>query len=41
MLIELGLLAFALYDLVKRPQVRGGNKWIWAVVIVLIGTIGP
>jgi hypothetical protein len=37
-----GLLAFALIDLL-RPQrrVAGGNKLIWALVIVLIGTIGP
>jgi Phospholipase_D-nuclease N-terminal len=37
-----GLLAFALIDLL-RPQrrVAGGNKLVWALVIVLIGTIGP
>jgi hypothetical protein len=26
-LVELGLLGFALFDLVKRKRVRGGNKW--------------
>lgn len=40
-LIELGLMAFALYDLVKRERVRGGNKILWGVVIVLVGIIGP
>jgi hypothetical protein len=41
LLIEAGLLAFALYDLIKRKKVRGGSKWLWAVIIVLINFIGP
>ena len=40
-LIEVGLLAWALVDLVKREHVRGGNKLIWVLVIVLISTLGP
>ena len=40
-LIELGLMAFALYDLVKRARVRGGNKILWGVVVVFVGIIGP
>jgi hypothetical protein len=40
-LVELGLLAFALYDLIKRKRVRGGNKVVWALVIILISIIGP
>jgi hypothetical protein len=40
-LIQLGLMAFALYDLVKRDRVRGGNKILWGLVIVLVGIIGP
>jgi len=39
--IQLGLLGFALYDLVKRTRVRGGNKLVWGLVIVLVGIIGP
>jgi hypothetical protein len=39
--IQLGLLGFALYDLVKRNRVRGGNKLLWGVVIVLVNIIGP
>jgi hypothetical protein len=41
-LIELGLLVYALVDLL-RPERRvvGGSKLVWALVIVLIGTIGP
>jgi hypothetical protein len=40
-LIELGLMAFALYDLVKRDRVRGGSKILWGVVVVLVGIVGP
>jgi nitric oxide reductase large subunit len=37
-----GLLIFALVDLLKpERRVAGGNKLVWALVIVLIGTIGP
>lgn len=39
--IELGLMAFALVDLTRREVVKGGRKWPWAVVIVLLGIIGP
>lgn len=40
-LIQLGLMIFALVDLVKRDKVKGGNKVVWALVIVLINIIGP
>lgn len=39
--IELGLLIFALVDLVKREHVRGGNKIVWVLVIVFINFFGP
>ena len=40
-LIQLGLMIFALVDLVKREKVKGGNKVVWALVIVFINIIGP
>ncbi len=40
-LIELGLMAFALNDLLRRERVRGGNKWLWVILIVFFGLIGP
>ncbi|HEY8760124.1 MAG TPA: PLD nuclease N-terminal domain-containing protein [Candidatus Dormibacteraeota bacterium] len=41
-LIELGLVVFSLLDLFKpERRVIGNNKLIWALVIVVIGTIGP
>jgi hypothetical protein len=39
-LIELGLLVFGYLDLFRREQVRGGNKWVWAVIMV-ISFVGP
>ncbi len=41
-LIELGLVVFSLVDLF-RPERRvvGNNKLLWALIIVLVGTIGP
>jgi hypothetical protein len=40
-LVQLALMAFALNDLIHRPRVRGGNKLPWALLIVLVNTIGP
>jgi hypothetical protein len=39
--IELGLVVFALIDLFKRKKVRGGNKWIWLIPILFVSVIGP
>jgi hypothetical protein len=41
-LIELGLVLFSLVDLF-RPERRvvGNSKVVWALIIVLVGTIGP
>ena len=40
--IELGLVVFSLVDLVKPDRrVIGDNKLVWALIIVLVGTIGP
>lgn len=40
--IELGLVIWSLYDL-TRPErrVKGGNKLVWGLIVVLIGTVGP
>ena len=39
--IELGLIIFSLYDL-TRPgrKVKGGNKIVWAIVIVFFNLLG-
>ncbi len=41
LILQVVLLVVALVDLVKRERVRGGNKVIWGVVIVLVNIIGP
>ena len=41
-IIDLALLVCALIDLLRRPaQGIRGPKWIWVLVVVLIGTLGP
>lgn len=41
-LLELLLVVFALVDLVRRePQRVRGSKVAWALIILLIGTLGP
>ena len=38
--IQLGLMAWALLDLYRQPATRG-PKWVWVLVIVLVNLIGP
>lgn len=42
LVIQLGLLAWALYDL-TRPgrRVKGDSKVVWALIIIFINLIGP
>jgi hypothetical protein len=40
-ILEFGLLIWALLDVIKRPYVTGGNKIVWILVIVLVNLIGP
>jgi hypothetical protein len=41
-LIELGLIVFALRDLLRpERRVRGDSKLVWGIVIVFIGLLGP
>jgi hypothetical protein len=40
-LIQIGLLVWAIFDLVKRARVRGGSKVIWVLVILFVNIIGP
>ncbi|MEO7020265.1 MAG: PLD nuclease N-terminal domain-containing protein [Ktedonobacteraceae bacterium] len=41
-LLELLLVVVALVDLIRRePRRVRGNKWLWVLVILLIGTLGP
>jgi len=40
-LVQLGLMVWAVLDIVQRPAVLWGQKWIWLVIVVLFGIIGP
>ena len=40
--IQLGLMIVALIDLEKdERRVRGGNKLVWALIIIFVNVIGP
>ena len=39
-LLQLGLMIFALVDLVRREKTKG-PKWLWALIIVVVNLIGP
>lgn len=39
-IIQLGLMIAALWDLSRRSATRG-PRWLWAVVIVFVNVIGP
>jgi hypothetical protein len=41
-LIQLGLMIAALYDLEKEERrVRGGSKLVWVLIVVFVNLIGP
>jgi len=40
-LLSLGLMIWALVDVLRRENVRGDNKIIWVLVILLASVIGP
>jgi hypothetical protein len=41
-LVELGLIIFALHDLLRpERRVRGDSKLMWGILIVVISLLGP
>jgi Phospholipase_D-nuclease N-terminal len=41
-IVELGLLVFALRDLLRpERRVRGDSKLMWGLIIILVNFIGP
>ncbi len=40
LILELGLLIFALRDLRLRERTRG-SKWMWAIIILFVSLLGP
>ena len=41
LILQLGLMAFALVDWTRRSQTRYLNRWAWLVIIVVVNTLGP
>ncbi|HEX3016081.1 MAG TPA: PLDc N-terminal domain-containing protein [Desulfobacteria bacterium] len=39
-IIQLLLQIIALVDISRRPEVVGGRKWPWVLVIVIFGLLG-
>jgi hypothetical protein len=39
-IVELGLVIFCIVDIVRRPAVTGGHKWVWIVLVLLFNLIG-
>jgi len=39
-LIQLGLVVFALIDLIRREKTRG-PKWVWVLIILFLNFLGP
>lgn len=39
-ILQLGLMVWALLDLWKRERTKG-PKWLWAAIILLVNFIGP
>ncbi len=40
LLLQCTLQVYCIVDLVRRPVVTGGNKWIWGAVIIAAGLLG-
>lgn len=42
-LLQAMLMVIGLFDLLKRDpsRIRGEVKWIWALVIVFVASVGP
>jgi len=40
-LIQVGLMVWALVDVTQRKHVKGNNKLLWILIIVIVSIIGP
>jgi hypothetical protein len=41
LIIQVGLIVWALTDLIRRDRVKGGSKLLWVLVIVIFELLGP
>ncbi len=40
-LAVLALDVFCIVDIIRRPSVQGGRKWVWILVVCLFELLGP
>jgi ABC-type molybdate transport system permease subunit len=40
-ILQLGLMIFALLDWARRPQTRYLNRWVWLPIILFLSLLGP
>ena len=40
-LLELGLMIYALVDVAKRKRIKGESRVMWILIIVFVNIIGP
>jgi hypothetical protein len=38
--VEVALAIYCIVDIVRRPAVSGGHKWVWIVIVALFNLIG-
>jgi hypothetical protein len=38
--VQYGLMVWAVRDLLQRPSVRGGNKFLWGMLILTLPVLG-
>ena len=39
--LQIGLMLYALVDLLRRERTKGVPKWAWALIIIFVNFIGP
>lgn len=40
-LLDVFLSVFSLIHILRHPQVRFGNKWVWCAVVLFVQLFGP
>jgi len=41
LILQLGLMAFALVDWARRSRTRYLDRWVWLLIIVVFSLLGP
>jgi hypothetical protein len=38
--VEIGLVVYCIIDIVRRPAVLGGHKWLWIFLVLVFNLVG-